>query len=105
MQKDKIAIVGDKDIILVFKAIGIDVFPVLSASEAETIIKDIAKDYALIYITENYAKELDILLQRYESRPYPIIVPIPSVDGSIGYGMQKIKDNVEKAVGINILED
>lgn len=104
MKEGKIAIVGDSDVVQVFKAIGMDSFPVFNKDEAELKIKEIEKDYAVIYITENYAIELSEVLKRYEQRAYPIIVPIPSANSNTGYGLERIKQNVEKAVGIDILD-
>ncbi len=104
MKEGKIAIIGNCDIVQVFKAIGIDTFPVDTKDEAERRIKEIEKEYAIIYITENYAIELNALLKKYEQKPYPIIVPIPSNDSNTGYGLNRIKENVEKAVGIDVFD-
>ena len=45
------------------------------------------------------------IIQKYKSHPTPAIIPIPSVEGNLGYGMAAIKSNVEKAVGVDILKD
>ena len=34
---------------------------------------------------------------------YPIILTIPNKDGSNGYGLQEIKREMEKSLGIDIL--
>lgn len=104
MKKGKIAVIGDIDVVQLFKAIGMDTFSVCSKEETEFKIKEIEKDYAVIYVTENYAIELTDLIKKYEKKAYPIIVPIPSVNSNSNYGLSKIKENVEKAVGINILD-
>lgn len=105
MKQGKIAVIGDNDVVQLFESIGMDVFPVSNSDDVIDKIKKIEKEYAVIYITENYAIELDDLLNKYEKNAYPIIVSIPSVSSNIGYGLNRIKDNVEKAVGMNILED
>ena len=49
----KIGVVGDKDSVLAFKAIGIDVFPVVEADEARIAVDRMAMNgYAVIFITE-----------------------------------------------------
>lgn len=46
----KIGVVGDKDSVLAFKAIGIDVFPVVEADEARIAVDKMAMNgYAVIF--------------------------------------------------------
>jgi V/A-type H+-transporting ATPase subunit F len=100
----KIGVVGDKDSVLAFKAIGIDVYPVLEIDEArKTIDKMAANNYGVIFVTEQVAKDLTETIERYNKMMVPAIILIPSNQGSLNIGMQKIRDNVEKAVGVNIL--
>ena len=53
----KIAIVGDKDSVLAFKILGVDVYISLDAQEARKIIDRISKEgYGIIFVTEQVAK-------------------------------------------------
>lgn len=101
----KVAVVGDKDSILAFKALGIEVFPVVESDEAKKIIDKLAahKDYAIIFVTEHVAKDIEETIERYSKQMLPAIILIPSNQGSLNIGKQRISDNVEKAVGVNIL--
>lgn len=100
----KIGVVGDKDSILPFKAIGIDVFPVVQSNEARKIIDTLAKDnYAVIFVTEEVSKDICETIERYNREVLPAIILIPSNKGTLNIGMQRISNNVEKAVGMNIL--
>ena len=48
----KIAVVGDRDSVLGFQALGLSVFPVETAEEARRVIHATAKEaYAIIYLT------------------------------------------------------
>lgn len=105
MERKGIAVVGDKDSVLAFKAIGLDVFPVSGEMEAREVVKNVARTYAVIYITDQIAEQIDSLLKRYKARPYPVVVPIPSAEGNSGFGMKGIKSDVEKAIGSDILFD
>ena len=52
----KIGVVGDKDSILSFKALGIDVYPVVTKEEARSTIDEMASnDYGIIFVTEQIA--------------------------------------------------
>ena len=99
-----VAIVGDKDSILAFKAIGIEVFEAKDANDArKTVDRLAANNYGVIYITEQIASEIEETINRYMKSIMPTIVLIPSSQGSLGIGKKKIRDNVQKAIGMNIL--
>ena len=100
----KIGVVGDKDSVLAFKALGIDVFPVVGDDEARKTIDRLAKnDYAVIFVTEQVAVGIEETIERYTREVLPAVILIPSNQGTLNIGMQRISDNVEKAVGVNIL--
>ncbi len=100
----KIGVVGDKDSILAFKALGIEVFPVIEKDEARKTVDKLAMNkYAVIFITEQVAKDIEETIERYNRQTLPAVILIPSNQGSLNIGMQRISDNVEKAVGVNIL--
>ncbi len=99
----KMAIIGDGDSILAFKSVGIEAFSVVNHEEAEKLIKTLAKDYKIIFITERLAKESDETIKKYAETPYPIILPVPDKKGSDGYGMENLKRAMDKALGVDIL--
>lgn len=100
----KIGIIGDKDSILGFKAIGVDVFPQQDAERASRLLHQLVKEqYAVLFITEGLAARMGEAMDRYRTKAYPVIIVIPGNQGSTGLGMQGIRDCVEKAVGADIL--
>lgn len=103
-RNNKMAIIGQKDSILPFNAVGVETFPVTHYFEAVETLKKVARSYSIILITEDFAKKIEDVIDRYRTKPYPIILPIPSAQGSTGYGMKNISSNVERAIGVNILD-
>lgn len=102
----KIGVIGDKQSVLGFKAVGLDVFDCSTPDEAKNIIRKIAKeDYAIIYVTESICNNIKDEINEYNSMRLPAIIPIPGMDGSLGIGVTRIKKAVEKAVGADILFD
>ncbi|HZK01015.1 MAG TPA: V-type ATP synthase subunit F [Tissierellaceae bacterium] len=100
----KIGVIGDKDSILAFKALGIDVFPVVNAEEARRQVDSLARDrYGIIFITEQVAELIPETIQRYNNQIVPAVILIPNNQGTLNIGMDKINKNVEKAIGSNIL--
>ncbi len=103
MREGNVAIIGDKDSVLCFRAAGVDVFPVVTEDEAHDSLKKCARTYKIIFLTEQFAVKEAELITRYKTRAYPIVIPVPSVMGSLGVGMDGIKKDVEKAIGTDIL--
>lgn len=100
----KVAVVGDRDSVLAFRAVGIHVFTCYEAHEARHIVDSIAKDnYGIIFITEQIAQKIPETIERYQNKMVPAIILIPSNQGSLGIGLDHVDKNVEKAVGANIL--
>lgn len=104
MASYRIAVMGDKDSVLGFKALGLATYAVDSAEEARTTLHRIAKeDFAVIYVTETLAVELEHDINRYKDNLTPAIILIPGKEGSLGIGARNIKKAVERAVGADIL--
>ncbi|MBQ1422007.1 MAG: V-type ATP synthase subunit F [Firmicutes bacterium] len=100
----KIGVIGDRESILGFKAVGLDVFPIDDPEEAKKTLKRIAKeDFAIIYITEQIYQYMMDLVDEYVDSRLPAIIPIPGKDGTLGIGMTSVKKSVERAVGADIL--
>ena len=104
----KIAVIGGKDTVIGFKALGLDTFSAASAAEAGQVLRSLTResdDYAIIYIEENLAAQLTNEIDKFKDRPTPAIILIPGREGSIGLGQSALKSAVERAVGTNILGD
>ena len=101
--KGKMAIIGSDDSVFAFKAVGVDAYSAFSPESAESLLKKIAKEYQIIFITDVLAKGMDEIIKRYLNSAYPVIISVPSKNGSNGYGMESIKSTMEKALGVDIL--
>jgi V/A-type H+-transporting ATPase subunit F len=100
----KIGVIGDKDSILPFKALGVEVFPIIGAEEARRTLDTLANNkYGIVFITEQTAQLIPETIERYNREPVPAVILIPSNQGSLHIGLDRINENVEKAVGSNIL--
>ena len=103
----KIAVVGGRETVVGFKALGLDVFPVVGSEEAKETLhhltRESADEYAIIYLEENLAQDLEREIAKYSSVPSPAIILIPGREGPIGLAQCALKASVEKAVGTDIL--
>ncbi|NMA54874.1 MAG: V-type ATP synthase subunit F [Firmicutes bacterium] len=100
-----IAVIGDNDSVLGFKAVGVTVFPVSEPDEVKAVLRSLARDetYRVIFITEEAAAAAKEQVANLQKRMTPVLTLIPGSRGSMGFGMEQIKRNVEKAVGADIL--
>lgn len=100
----KIGVIGEKEAILPFKLFGFEVHYGTDKKTIEEAVKKMAQaNFGVIYITEATAKLIPETIARYKNEMTPAIVLIPNHEGTLGIGKQAIQDNVEKAVGQNIL--
>ena len=106
----KIAAIGDRDTVISFKVLGIDVYSIENFENDELISQKIkatvdnlaSNGYGIIFITEEYAQKSVEVIERYKNEALPIITLIPNNKGSLNIGMNKIDKNIEKAIGTNI---
>ena len=67
-------------------------------------MKRLAEDnYAVIYMTEALASDLNKEIDRYREVMKPAIILIPGISGNTGAGIAGVKKSVEQAVGSDIL--
>ena len=104
----KIAVIGGKDTVIGFKAVGLEACPAANAQEALQALRALTGEgsaYALIYIEATRAQEIPPEIDKYKDRPTPAIILIPGREGSLGLGQNALRAAVERAVGTNILGD
>ena len=102
----KVAVIGGRDTIMCFKALGLDVFAADKPEEARKVLREITgseSSYAIIYISENLAVGLKKEIEKFKDSPMPAIIFIPGREGSLGIGKEALQTAVERAVGIDIL--
>jgi V/A-type H+/Na+-transporting ATPase subunit F len=103
-KKTVIGAVGERDAVLAFRAVGMRVISAVTPEEVSSAVFRLASDgVPVIFITESAARRIPETLERYAGDPLVTIIPIPGTQGSDGYGMERVKANVIKAVGADLL--
>ncbi len=101
----KIAVLGDKDSVCGFACLGMETAVVY---DEMTAVKEfdrlLNENYAVIYVTEQYAEILKDKIALTENALTPAVILIPGVRGNTGRGMESIGKAVERAVGSLILD-
>lgn len=100
----KIGVLGDRDSIYGFAALGLEVFPVSTPEDGARALRNLCdQNYGIVYITEAMAEELVPELERCRENLLPAVIPIPGVHGNTGLGINMVKRSVEQAVGSDII--
>ena len=102
----KIGVMGGRETVMGFKALGLDTYPVETLEDARSVFHNIPREeeqYAIIYVEENLAQGLQHEIDKFKDVPTPAIILIPGRDGSMGLGLSALQAAVERAVGTNIL--
>ena len=103
----KIGVIGGRETVMGFKALGLDAFPVTDVAHAREVFGNLTRaeeqEYAIIYIEEGYAQALSAEIDKFKDSPTPAIILSPGRDGSLGLWQSALKAAVERAVGSDIL--
>ena len=100
----EIAMIGDRDSILGFKALGVTIFPVNIKSESVEALQDVIRqEYKVAFITEQMAPGPEEIANLIGDRTFPVVTMIPSNRGSTGLAMQRLQMLVRKAAGADVL--
>ncbi len=101
----RIAVLGDIDSIKGFSAVGLDIFPCTDYDSAHESFKKITGGgvYGVVYVTEEYAELLKKDIAKFDEVMSPAIIPVPGIKGNTGYGIKRLSESVEKAVGSDII--
>lgn len=99
----EIAIIGNGESAVAFKAGGADAYFADDEKQARDLLKKLAKTYKVIFITDDLAEKTDDLIGRMLEQSYPVIVPLPSGKGKSSYANDKMKQYAEMALGADIL--
>jgi len=100
----KVAVLGQRDAVLGFKASGAVAFLADSPEEAKKHLgKILEDDYAILLVTEEVAQVLEKELSPLYERPKPVVTILPDARRPKGMAKELLRKRVERAVGANIL--
>ncbi len=99
----KMAIIGPREVVEGFRALGFLTFPCKTCKEASEILVFAQEECSIIFIFEDMARDLEWEIKEISKDPRINIVMIPPVTGSIGLAAEKISSAVRSATGSEAL--
>lgn len=107
----KIAIIGPKDAIIGFSALGVTPFEAYTAEDALAVLRNMKKEimegkaecFAIVLMIEDLMKEFPKdEYAKLTREALPAVISVPGIHGATGFGEEKVRRMVEQAVGSDI---
>ncbi len=101
----KIVIIGEKNDILPYQSIGVEIEPVKTIAETVSALRKTAQNpsVAIILITENMAEQCLDTITELRSKTAKAITIVPTQQGSRQTSMIELSKEIGRAVGVDIL--
>lgn len=101
---DKVAIVGSSDLLLPFKALGVQVYSPRSKDEARSIIKNLEKkEIALCFLHQDYMEAVQEEKKKIEKKFFPVIVSFSDYREVTDQMEKRMREMSIKATGSDFL--
>ena len=101
----KIVIIGEKEDILPYQSIGVEIEPVKTTADTVSVLRKTAQNpqVAIILITENMAEQCLDTITELRNKTSIAITIIPTEQGSRQISMLELNKEIGRAVGVDIL--
>jgi len=101
----KVCVIGERDILFLFKAFSFKTIPVNDKAYFNEKLKEeiISKTHRIIIITETYLVQMDDESRNLIHEYKPILVSIPTNSGSKEVALNDLSSLIRKAIGIDLL--
>lgn len=99
----KVAVLGEKKIVLAFKSLGIAVFGIEKEDDFNLAVKKIEEDeYSVLFITESIAQKHKKEIEHFYTKTLPAVLIIPGATNLQGVGRESLKKTIERALGSDL---
>jgi V/A-type H+-transporting ATPase subunit F len=98
----RIAVVGNRETVVAFRAAGLSVHPVEAGPGAAAKVEElVVAGFKVIFFTEELFPHLAEVLERYRKQAVPCLVALPVSEGS-QESVARLKEVVKRAVGADV---
>ena len=100
----KIVIVGEKEDILPYQSIGVEIEPVKTVADTIVVLRKVAQspDVGMILITENMAEQCLNTISELRNKIQKAITIIPTQQGCNQTSTEELSKEISRAVGVDI---
>lgn len=102
---NNIAVIGDADFISGFKALGCTLYPIDDKTDVRPVFEQaIEANFPFIFILESYALKIIDLINQYQEKSRPLIIPLPDYRGDLFLSEDLLSQFTIRAVGKDIVQ-
>jgi len=102
---NNIAVIGDRDFISGFKALGCVLYPVDDKTDLRAVFNEVIKaDFLCIFILESFALKIMDLIEQYKQESRPLIMPLSDFRRDLSLIEDLLSQLTIRAVGQDILQ-
>lgn len=100
--KDKLVAIAQSENVYFFRSLGFVTYLVGDEAKIKEVLDKLTKDTQLIVIDEKLQSLISDYRRRISDKAFPIIIALPIDEGATGQGLEKLRDDVEKAIGLRL---
>jgi V/A-type H+-transporting ATPase subunit F len=98
-----LAVIGDKEDVLPYIAIGGDVYITTDIAEArKALVSFVENENPVILVSDELMSQMDDLIEKYSSSFSFVIMAIPGRSGRSSFSEEKLRQRIKKAIGIDL---
>jgi len=99
----KVAVLGEKKLILAFKSLGIDILGIEKDDDFKLAKEKIDNDnYGVLFVTESIAKKYSKEIEEFYLKTLPAVLIIPGTEDKLHVGKDSLKKTIERALGSDL---
>jgi V/A-type H+-transporting ATPase subunit F len=101
----KIAIIGNKELVSLFRLFDFECRYVKNVDEARETLSEFKKtsEYAVVFITEDYAEKMLDVIEEFSAQVLPSVIILPTNVESSGINNERLRNIAIKAVGADVI--
>lgn len=97
------AAIGSSESVMLFQSIGIDAYIIKDGQQLKQKIEQLSATAKVIFIGESLSPFLADIIVKNKEQTYPILLFIPLEGIKTEMGIEKLRKEVEKAIGMALL--
>ena len=99
---DRIAVIGERDTILPFRALGLEIVPIHPSQEVTGLVEKLLKERVrVIFFTPDLFPFLRPIMERTRKSPVPCFIALPTA--KVEMTIERLRKLVAKAIGADLL--
>lgn len=99
--RSDIVVIGERDAILPFRALGLEIIPMIPQAEVSERVAKLAQERTIIFFTPDLFPYISPIMETHRKKPTPCFVALPLIKEE--RSIKRLKRLVARSVGIRLL--